>query len=403
MAAQIVAGAEPEPRIEVRAERPYPVLVGTGLLAEVPGPARRGGAAGRGDPPADHDRTWPPGWCAGSPRPDWRRCRLEVPDAEAAKTAEVAAHCWAVLGRAGFTRSDAVVGVGGGSTTDLAGFVAATWLRGVPLVNLPTTVLGMVDAAVGGRPGSTPPQGKNLVGSFHEPVGVLCDLDCWRTLPAADLVGRTGRGGQVRLHRRPGDPRPCWSPIPRRRCDPGPRRCASSSSGRSGSRREVVSADLREATSVGTRVGRELLNYGHTLGHAIERREGYRIGTARPSASAWSSSPSWPGGPVGSISDGRPARGDPVPARAAHGLRAGRLRRAARRDGGGQEGPWRHAAVRDPERAGQPGDPGRAGQRSLRPASSDPPAPVQPRRPAFDLLNDWRWWSNRRKQCRCGR
>ena len=75
--------------------------------------------------------------------------RIDVPDGEAAKTAEVARDCWSVLGTAGFTRSDAVLGVGGGSTTDLAGFVAATWLRGVRLITVPTTVLGMVDAAVG--------------------------------------------------------------------------------------------------------------------------------------------------------------------------------------------------------------------------------------------------------------
>ena len=77
----------------------------------------------------------------------------EVPDAEAGKRVEVAAFCWQVLGQADFTRSDAVVGLGGGAITDLAGFVAATWLRGVRVVQVPTTVLGMVDAAVGGKTG----------------------------------------------------------------------------------------------------------------------------------------------------------------------------------------------------------------------------------------------------------
>src|SRR5688572_18816632 len=86
--------------------------------------------------------------------------RTDVPDAEAAKTAEVAAHCWAVLGNAGFTRSDAVIGVGGGATTDLAGFVAATWLRGVKLITVPTSVLAMVDAAVGGKTGINTAEGK---------------------------------------------------------------------------------------------------------------------------------------------------------------------------------------------------------------------------------------------------
>ena len=92
------------------------------------------------------------------------------------------------LGPAGFTRTDAVVGVGGGAVTDLAGFVAACWLRGVRVVQVPTSLLGMVDAAVGGKTGVNTAAGKNLVGAFHPPAGVLCDLDVLATLPAADLV-----------------------------------------------------------------------------------------------------------------------------------------------------------------------------------------------------------------------
>ncbi len=112
----------------------------------------------------------------------------EVPDAEAAKTATVAAELWSLLGQAGFTRTDAVVGVGGGTVTDLAGFVAASWLRGVRVVQVPTTLLGMVDAAVGGKTGINTAEGKNLVGAFHPPAGVLCDVDVLVTLPEADLV-----------------------------------------------------------------------------------------------------------------------------------------------------------------------------------------------------------------------
>ena len=118
---------------------------------------------------------------------------LPVPDGEAAKTAAVAAGCWEALGRAGFTRSDAVVTVGGGATTDLGGFVAATWLRGVRVVHVPTTLLGMVDAAVGGKTGINTGAGKNLVGSFHEPAGVLCDLDAARApCPRDELVSGLG-------------------------------------------------------------------------------------------------------------------------------------------------------------------------------------------------------------------
>lgn len=159
-----------------------------------------------------------------------------VPDGEAAKTAAVAAE--AVVGARrcrGFTRSDAVVGVGGGAVTDLAGFVAATWLRGVAVVQVPTTLLAMVDAAVGGKTGINTPEGKNLVGSFHEPAGVLVDLSSLRTLPRADLVAGMGeivKGGFI------GDDRIATSSraIPTRHSTRTHRSCASSSWPRSPSR-----------------------------------------------------------------------------------------------------------------------------------------------------------------------
>src|SRR4051794_1773871 len=113
---------------------------------------------------------------------------IQVPNAEEAKTAEVAAYCWKALGQSGFTRTDVVVGVGGGATTDVAGFVAASWLRGVRWVAVPTTLLGMVDAAVGGKTGINTAEGKNLVGAFHPPAGVLCDLAALESLPGHDYV-----------------------------------------------------------------------------------------------------------------------------------------------------------------------------------------------------------------------
>ncbi len=112
----------------------------------------------------------------------------EIPDAEAAKRVEVAAFCWQIMGQTDFTRSDVVVGLGGGATTDLAGFVAATWLRGIDVIQLPTTVLGMVDAAVGGKTGINTAEGKNLVGAFHAPRAVLCDLDVLDDLPRNELL-----------------------------------------------------------------------------------------------------------------------------------------------------------------------------------------------------------------------
>jgi 3-dehydroquinate synthase len=189
---------------------------------------------------------------------------LEVPDGEAAKTLAVAGDCWEALGTAGFTRTDAVVGLGGGATTDLAGWVAAAWLRGVRVVHLPTTLLGMVDAAVGGKTGIDTAAGKNLVGAFHPPAGVLCDLTALRTLPERDR--RAGLAEVVKcgfiadpaildLLERGGPAAPAAELVERAvRVKAG-----------------VVSRDLRESGE------REHLNYGHTLAHAIERREAYRI------------------------------------------------------------------------------------------------------------------------------
>jgi 3-dehydroquinate synthase len=265
----------PPTRIEVRAERPYPVLVGTGLLEQIP--ALLGASVHR------VAVIHPPTLIGLATRVSRRLTeagrevtRIEVPDGEAAKTAEVAARCWAVLGNAGFTRSDAVVGIGGGSTTDLAGFVAATWLRGVLLLSLPTTVLGMVDAAVGGKTGINTEAGKNLVGSFYEPVGVACDLDHLGTLPPPELAAGLAEVVKCGFIADPqildlleSDPQAAvqpQSPQLRELIERAIRVKAA-----------VVSADLREATSIGTRLGREQLNYGHTLGHAIERREGYRM------------------------------------------------------------------------------------------------------------------------------
>ncbi len=192
----------------------------------------------------------------------------EVPDAESAKTSTVAASLWAQLGRAGFTRTDAVIGVGGGTVTDLAGFVAATWLRGVQVVQVPTTLLGMVDAAVGGKTGINTPEGKNLVGAFHPPAGVLCDVDVLATLPEADFVGGLAEvvkcgfiADPVILDlvqqdpaaaRRPGNPR--LRELIERSIQV---------------KADVVAVDLKDNAT------REILNYGHTFGHAIEQVEQY--------------------------------------------------------------------------------------------------------------------------------
>ncbi|MBE3073640.1 MAG: 3-dehydroquinate synthase, partial [Actinobacteria bacterium] len=190
----------------------------------------------------------------------------EVPDAEEAKSAEVASQLWGVLGRSGFTRSDAIVGVGGGTVTDLAGFVAATWLRGVTVVQIPTTLLAMVDAAVGGKTGINTAEGKNLVGAFHPPAGVLCDLAMLETLPANEFVSGMAEVIKCGLIADP-------AILDLVEADPQAVRQPGSQATRELIERSivvkarVVTQDLRESSL------REILNYGHTFAHAIEQVE----------------------------------------------------------------------------------------------------------------------------------
>ncbi len=191
-----------------------------------------------------------------------------VPDGEDAKRIEVASWIWGLLGQADFTRTDTVIGFGGGAATDLAGFVAATWLRGVPLIQVPTTLLGMVDASIGGKTGINTTEGKNLVGSFYAPSAVFCDINTLATLPRNELLA--GFGEVVKYGFIADE-----------------------------SILELIESDIDEATNVDSQIFleivakcvaikarvvaedfkesglREILNYGHTLGHAIELAERY--------------------------------------------------------------------------------------------------------------------------------
>ncbi|TWG01882.1 3-dehydroquinate synthase [Streptomyces brevispora] len=194
---------------------------------------------------------------------------IQLPNAEEAKTVEVAAYCWKALGQTGFTRSDVIVGVGGGATTDVAGFVAATWLRGVRWIAVPTTVLAMVDAAVGGKTGINTAEGKNLVGAFHPPAGVLCDLAALDSLPVNDYVSGMAeiiKAGFIAdpaiLDLVEADPQGARTPAGPHTCELIERAIRVKA--------EVVSSDLKESGL------REILNYGHTLAHAIEKNERYK-------------------------------------------------------------------------------------------------------------------------------
>ena len=260
--------------VEVPTARPYQVRIGRNLLSEVPGAL----------PDADQVAVLHPEsltgaaeqLCARFRQEGTRAWALPVPDAEQAKTPESLAVCWHALAERGFTRSDAVVGLGGGATTDLAGFVAASWLRGVRLVQVPSTLLGMVDAAVGGKTGVNLPAGKNLVGAFHEPVAVFCDLSLLDTLPGEEFVpglAEVVKCGFI------ADPQ-ILALIEQ---DPWAASTAAAGPVEELVRRavvvkaRVVVGDLTESSSMrGGGPGREVLNYGHTLGHAIERREAYR-------------------------------------------------------------------------------------------------------------------------------
>jgi 3-dehydroquinate synthase len=253
--------------IEVSGDQPYQVLVGRDLLESLP-PLLDGAsqvAVLYAAPLRGHaDRVAAALRDAGfAPLP------IEVPDAEAGKSIDVAARCWDTLGGAGFTRTDAVVGVGGGAVTDLAGFVAACWLRGVRVVHVPTSLLAMVDAAVGGKAGVNTAAGKNLVGAFHPPAGVLCDLSTLDTLPPGDLTAGLAEVVKCGFIADPAilglieaDPADA--------ADPRGAVLRELVERSIGVKARVVGEDLRESGL------REILNYGHTLGHAIEKLEGYR-------------------------------------------------------------------------------------------------------------------------------
>ncbi|AKK06041.1 3-dehydroquinate synthase [Corynebacterium mustelae] len=193
---------------------------------------------------------------------------ISIPDAEAGKTLRVAESCWDQLGDKSFGRRDVVIGLGGGAATDLAGFVAATWMRGIAVLQVPTTLLAMVDAAVGGKTGINTAAGKNLVGAFHEPRGVYIDLDLLQSLPQDELVAGSAEIIKTGF---------IADPEILNLYEQHPDQCLSVE----GYLPELITRSVRVKASV---VGqdlkeaglREILNYGHTFGHAIELVENFR-------------------------------------------------------------------------------------------------------------------------------
>jgi len=194
---------------------------------------------------------------------------VEVPDAEAAKRVEVAAFCWGILGQLDFQRNDAILGLGGGATTDLAGFVAAAWLRGVALIQVPTTVLAMVDAAVGGKTGVNTQEGKNLVGVFYSPRAVIADTDV-----LAGLGENEVKAGMAEVVKCGFISDPTILDVleanPEEALDTASEVFVELVKKAVAVKAEIVGDDFRESGL------REILNYGHTLGHAIEHAERYQ-------------------------------------------------------------------------------------------------------------------------------
>lgn len=174
---------------------------------------------------------------------------IEIGHGEHHKTLATVETLCREFARAGLTRSDVVVGYGGGMVTDVAGFAAASYHRGIAVVHVATTLLGMVDAAIGGKTGVNLPEGKNLVGAFWQPSGVICDLDALATLPERET--RCGNGEMAKYHFLTGEDLSAL-PLAERVA-----RCVQIKA-------EIVASDERESGR------RALLNYGHTLAHALE-------------------------------------------------------------------------------------------------------------------------------------
>lgn len=258
--------------ISVSGPEPYEVRVGRGILDEISAvlsPAARKVLVVHPPTLSDRAAALRDRLLSSAPGTDREVLLAEIPDAEQGKRIEVAAFCWQVMGQANFSRNDAVIGYGGGSVTDLAGFVAATWLRGVQVIQVPTTVLGLVDAAIGGKTAINTAEGKNLVGSYWAPAAVIGDLDELTTLSSNEAVAGYAEVVKAGFIASPEileiverDPAVATDPT-----TPEFRRAVELAIQL---KADVVSEDFNESGR------REILNYGHTLGHAIEHAERYR-------------------------------------------------------------------------------------------------------------------------------
>jgi 3-dehydroquinate synthase len=192
---------------------------------------------------------------------DWRF--ITLPAGEAQKSGEIYLSVLNQLAQVGLSRSAVLIGIGGGATTDLVGFLAATYMRGISWIAVPTSLAGMVDAAIGGKTGINLPSGKNLAGSFHSPLAVLINEGFLSTLPERDL-----NAGMAEIIK-------CGFISDAKildLCEGEPSSNRSELIWRAAKvKADVVSQDFKESFI------REVLNYGHTLGHAIEKHSSYQL------------------------------------------------------------------------------------------------------------------------------
>ncbi len=251
-------------KIHVSADREYDVLIDVDYLAALSDRAQGRARVAVVFSESMKDRV--PQLEAG----DCEFFYLPIPDGEAGKAAAVLAQAWNWLGAAGFTRADLIVGIGGGAVTDFAGYLAASWLRGMDWIAVPTTVAGMVDAAVGGKTGINSDYGKNLIGAFHSPIAVLIEPSWLETLPDRDFAaglaevvkcGFIADGEILKL-------------------------IASKSLADIRTSRDLTVELIERSVAVKARVvsgdfkesfDREILNYGHTFGHAVELLSKYSL------------------------------------------------------------------------------------------------------------------------------
>jgi 3-dehydroquinate synthase len=249
-------------------ELPYDVIIGHGLAGQVPDlvSGARVVAVIRPDVLSEVAEPVVTALTASG----YEAREISIPAGEAAKSLPAVAALWDALADAGIGRRDAIVAVGGGATTDVAGFAASTWLRGVRVVHVPTTLLAMVDAAIGGKTGINTGAGKNLVGAFHNPAGVVVDLATLAQLPTDEWVNGMAEVVKAGFIADPKILDLIDADIDGARRPDGP--FARELIERSILvKTDVVSHDLREAGP------REALNYGHTLGHAIELVEDFTL------------------------------------------------------------------------------------------------------------------------------